>query len=70
MTPVRPFMRYLAPNVTPLTKLYRLDKFSLPIVSDPALLRTWADERSPTATEEFLFTKILVRPAEAGTDPL
>lgn len=66
----RPYMRLLAPNMTPMTKLYRPDPLSLPKVSDSALLGTWVNEPAPISNESFLFAKVEVRQGEIGVPPL
>jgi hypothetical protein len=67
---VRPFMRLLTPNTTPMTKLYQPDITRPPMVSDVTLLRTWTSERSPELIQNILFIKALVRKEQLGVPPL
>ena len=70
VTEVRPYMRLLIPNATPITKLYKPDALKLPKVSDSALLGTWIKEPSPVSNESFLFAKVEVRKEEYGVPAL
>jgi hypothetical protein len=67
---VRPFMRLLTPNTTPMTKLYQPDITRPPVVSDVTLLRTWTSERSPESIQNILFIKALIRKEQLGVPPL
>lgn len=67
---VRPYMRLLSPNATPMTKLYKPNIVSPPQVSDPTLLRGWVDETLPILNSSFLISKILLRKEEAGLPPI
>jgi hypothetical protein len=67
---VRPFMRLLTPNTTPMTKLYQPDITRPPMVNDVTLLRTWTSERSPESIQNILFIKALVRKEQLGVPPL
>ena len=64
---VRPYMRLLQPNATPMTKLYQPDTLRPPVVNDPVLLKNWVNEPAPISNENFLFSKILIHKKERGT---
>lgn len=66
----RPFMRFLSPSTTPMTKLFQPNPLEPPFVNDPTLLRQWIQERSPTDTDNLLFIKLLFRQAATGLFPL
>jgi hypothetical protein len=66
---IRPYMRLLTPNMTPITKLYKRDLVSLPQVSDPSVLRGWAEESIPIINSSFLISKILLRNEEGSLNP-
>ena len=66
----RPFMRLISANNTPITKLFQPDPLEPPQVSDPVLLKSWADEPNPIACSSMLFVKTLIRRAEFGMKPL
>lgn len=70
VNPTRPFMRLISANNTPITKLFQPDPLEPPQVSDPVLLKAWADEPNPIACASMLFVKTLIRRAEFGMKPL
>jgi hypothetical protein len=70
VTDARPFMRLLAPNTTPITKLYRPDLVGPPAIEDLTLLKGWVSELSPLDSEQCLLVKVPLRRAEMGLTPL
>jgi hypothetical protein len=67
---LRPYMRLLTPNTTPMTKLYQPDISKPPQVNDSTLLRTWTSDRSPVSTQSVLFIKTLLQAEQLGTPPI
>jgi hypothetical protein len=67
---VRPYIRLLTPNSTPMTKLYKPDPVALPQVSDPVLLNGWVSEPPPILNSSFLVSKLLLRKEDAAVLPL
>ena len=67
-TKSRPYLRYLPPSGSPMTKLYRVNALSLPEVSDCETLRTWNSLNIPPQNFEIVYAKILA--AEIQQQPL
>jgi len=67
---IRPYMRLLTPNITPLTKLFQPNEFGLPYVNDITLLKSWIQDKSPDPTKNCLYIKVLLREESAGLNPL
>jgi hypothetical protein len=66
----RPFMRLLAPNTTPITKLYRPNLVGPPAIDDLTLLKGWVSESSPLDSDQCLLVKVPLRRSEMGLAPL
>ena len=68
----RPFLRLLKPTGEPINKLFTKDNFypPRPDIEDPNLLRQWAQQEAPDATEDFMFSKILLREIRTSQKPL
>lgn len=67
---MRPFLRLLMPNTTPMTKLYQPDPLKPPMIHDAVLLNTWVSEPVPISDESFLIAKIPLRGEEYGLPPI
>ena len=67
-----PFLRLLKPSGEPINKLFTRDNFypPRPDVEDPNFLRQWAQQEAPDPTEDFMFSKILIREIRTSQKPL
>lgn len=68
VTHERPFLRILPVGEAPITKLKMDTAFRIPDVSDPRLLLTWKEERSPKPDKDYMFSKLVIR-STIGTQP-
>lgn len=68
----RPFLRLLKPTGEPINKLFTKDNFypPRPDVEDPNFLRQWAQQEAPEPSEDFMFSKILLREIRSSQKPL
>ena len=68
----RPFLRLLKPTGEPINKLFTKDNFypPRPDVEDPNFLRQWAQQEAPEPSEDFMFSKILIREIRSSQKPL
>jgi hypothetical protein len=66
-TQIRPFLRFLPADGTPVTKLKIKGSIKTPDVSDPKLLFQWAEERNPTPDNDFLLVKSMIRSTQGST---
>jgi hypothetical protein len=67
-----PFLRLLTPTGEPINKLFTKDSFypPRPDIEDPNFLRQWAQQEAPEPTEDFMFSKILIREIRTSQKPL
>lgn len=68
---VRPYLRILPAEGTPVTKLL-IESNTIqkkPQISDPKLLSIWTSEKSPSPDKDFLMVKTVIREAQAGLVP-
>jgi hypothetical protein len=70
VTSAMPFMRLIPAEGTPVVKVKTKGPLPIPDIADPQLLVRWAAETSPTSGKDYLFVKLLVRPAVGGITPL
>jgi len=66
-TQIRPFLRFLPAEGTPVTKLKIKGAIKTPDISDPKLLFQWAEERNPTPDNDFLLVKSMIRSTQGST---
>ena len=66
-TTVRPFLRFLPTEGTPVTKIKINGSIKTPDISDPKLLFQWAEERNPTPDNDFLLVKSMIRSTQGST---
>ena len=66
-TTVRPFLRFLPTEGTPVTKIKINGSIKTPDISDPKLLFQWAEERNPTPDNDFLLVKSMIRNTQGST---
>ena len=65
-TSVRPFLRFLPTEGTPVTKIKINGSIKTPDISDPKLLFQWAEERNPTPDNDFLLVKSMIRSTQGS----
>ena len=69
VTERRPFIRLIATEGTGISKVFLPDGKS-PDIQDPKLLIQWAQDRSPTPDQDFVFGKIMLRKGLANVAPI
>ena len=69
VTPRRPFMRLIPVSGSPISKVY-FNVTGEPDIKPNDLLVQWADQPNPTPERDFVFSKILVRPAQTNVSPI
>lgn len=70
VTPVRPFLRLLPDEGTPVSKVRLASILKIPDISDPRLLLQWAEEKNPFPEKDYMFAKIIIRKALANQPAL
>ena len=66
-TTVRPFLRFLPTEGTPVTKIKINGSIKTPDISDPKLIFQWAEERNPAPDADFLLIKSMIRSTQGST---
>ena len=69
VTERRPFIRLIATEGSGISKVFMPDGKS-PDIQDPKLLIQWAQDRSPTPDQDFVFGKIMLRKGLANVAPI
>lgn len=69
VTERRPFVRLITTEGAGISKVFLLDGKS-PDIQDPKLLIQWAQDRSPTPDQDFVFGKIMLRKGLANVAPI
>jgi hypothetical protein len=69
VTERRPFIRLIPTEGSGISKVFLADGKS-PDIQDPKLLVQWAQDRSPTPEQDFVFAKIMLRKGLANVPPI
>jgi len=57
-----PYLRLIPSGSTPISKIHLSDEAqTIPSVYDPNLIKSWSDEKSPTANRDFIMGKISLK---------